>query len=93
LIAASLNAVDQDSRANLIGNMVVVGGSSLLQGLVRRLDQEMTSAYSGLRVRITAPSSSVERKYASWIGGSILASLGTFHQVRTAVLIHTISSF
>jgi len=73
--------------------MVVVGGSSLLQGLVRRLDQEMTTAYSGLRVRIAAPSSSVERKYASWIGGSILASLGTFHQVSATVLIHIILSF
>jgi len=61
--------------------MVLVGGSSLLQGLARRLDQELSAAFPSLRVRIHGPSNTVERKYATWIGGSILASLGTFHQV------------
>lgn len=64
--------------------MVVVGGSSLIQGLVRRLDQEISAAFPSLRVRVTAPSNTVERKYATWIGGSILASLGSFHQVSSS---------
>lgn len=33
------------------------------------------------RIRIHAPANTVERKYAPWLGGSILASLGTFHQL------------
>lgn len=37
--------------------------------------------YPGPRVRVYAPGQVVERKYASWIGGSILGSLGTFHQM------------
>ena len=30
---------------------------------------------------VDAPASSAERTHSSWLGGSILASLGTFHQV------------
>ena len=37
--------------------------------------------YQGSRVRLHSPGNLVERKYASWVGGSILASLGTFHQM------------
>jgi actin-related protein 4 len=34
--------------------------------------------------KISAPASTVERKFAPWLGGSILASLGTFHQLWIA---------
>ncbi len=37
--------------------------------------------FPGPRVRLTAPGNTAERKYGAWIGGSILASLGSFHQV------------
>jgi actin-related protein 4 len=30
---------------------------------------------------VTAPPLTVERRFAVWIGGSILASLGSFHQM------------
>ena len=32
-------------------------------------------------IKIHAPGNTVERKYGAWLGGSILASLGTFHQL------------
>lgn len=32
---------------------------------------------------LDAPASPAERVYSSWLGGSILASLGTFHQVSS----------
>lgn len=35
---------------------------------------------------VDAASSPAERVYSSWLGGSILASLGTFHQVRSLLL-------
>jgi len=81
MIAASLAAVDVDIRPNLLANVVVVGGSSLLTGLNKRINQELETMYPGPRVRLTASANTVERKYAGWIGGSILASLGSFHQV------------
>lgn len=34
-----------------------------------------------LQVKIHAPGNPIERKYGGWLGGSILASLGTFHQL------------
>jgi actin-related protein 4 len=83
LVKASLMAVDQDVRPGLLLNIVIVGGSSLVQGFVKRFDTEIKAMFPGPTVRLTAPSNPVERKYASWIGGSILSSLGSFHQVRT----------
>jgi actin-related protein 4 len=81
LIQSSLSQVDVDVRPHLLSNVVVTGGSSLLYGFTERLNQELTTLYPGPRVRITAPGNTAERKFASWIGGSILASLGTFHQM------------
>jgi actin-like protein 6A len=34
-----------------------------------------------LQVKIHAPGNPIERRYGGWLGGSILASLGTFHQL------------
>lgn len=81
LIQSSLSQVDVDIRPHLLSNVVVTGGSSLLYGFTDRLNHELMALYPGPRVRITAPGNTVERRFASWIGGSILASLGTFHQV------------
>lgn len=33
------------------------------------------------QVKIHAPGNPVERRFGGWLGGSILASLGTFHQL------------
>ncbi|KAF2459505.1 actin family [Lineolata rhizophorae] len=81
LINASLQTTDADVRTQLLTNVVVVGGSSLLYGLTDRLNAELTQMYTGPRVRLQAPGSTIERKFASWLGGSILASLGSFHQM------------
>ena len=81
IIQASLAQVDVDIRPHLLSNVVVTGGASLMQGFTDRLNHELATLYPGPRVRISAPGNLYERKYASWIGGSILASLGTFHQV------------
>ncbi|MCJ1395086.1 NuA4 histone acetyltransferase subunit [Xylographa bjoerkii] len=80
-IQASLAQVDVDIRPHLLSNVVVTGGASLMQGFTERLNHELMTSHSGPRVRISAPGNMYERKYASWIGGSILASLGTFHQM------------
>jgi actin-related protein 4 len=81
IIKAALNGVDVDIRPHLLSNVVVTGASSLLHGFTDRLNQELTQLYPGPRVRISAPGNTSERRFSSWIGGSILASLGTFHQM------------
>lgn len=81
LVQAAIQAVDADHRAHLLQNIVVTGASSLLYKFTERLQQEMNLLYPSTRNKIVAPGSVPERKYAAWIGGSILASLGSFHQL------------
>lgn len=83
LIQSSLSQVDVDIRPHLLANVVVTGGSSLLLQFNERLNQELMTLYPAPKVKISAPGNTAERRFASWIGGSILASLGTFHQVRS----------
>ena len=52
----------------------------MFPGIADRMNKEITArAPSSMKVKVVAPP---ERKYSVWIGGSILASLSTFQQVR-----------
>ena len=66
-------------RQVLMGNVVLAGGGSLFAGLGERLNNELVRNFP--HVKIHAPGNPAERRYGSWLGGSILASLGTFHQL------------
>jgi actin-related protein 4 len=81
LVQAAVQQVDADQRPLLLSNIVVTGGSTLLYKFNERLNFEINSIYPSTRNKLIAPGSVVERKYAAWIGGSILASLGSFHQL------------
>lgn len=75
LIYRSIMKSPMDIRKDLFGNIILGGGSSLIPGLEDRLRDEIAKlAPSSMRVRIVAPP---ERKYANWIGGSIVGSLST----------------
>ncbi|OAL54850.1 Actin/actin-like protein [Pyrenochaeta sp. DS3sAY3a] len=81
LVQAAVQQVDADQRPLLLSNIIVTGGSSLLYKFTERLAYEMNSIYPSTRNKLIAPGQVVERKYAAWVGGSILASLGSFHQL------------
>ena len=84
LIRESLLSVgDVDARKELAGCICLVGATSLLPNLEKRLSQELTALLpSFVRPKVVAPKvSSVERSCASWIGASILTSLGSFQQL------------
>ncbi len=81
MVLSSINAVDVDSRPSLFGNIVLVGGSSLISGLTDRLSYELGVKAPNQKVKIHSPGNSTERRHSSWLGASILASLGTFHQL------------
>lgn len=81
LVQAAVAQVDPDQRPMLLANIVVTGGSTLLYKFNDRLNYEINALYPSTRNKLIAPGSVVERKYAAWIGGSILASLGSFHQL------------
>lgn len=76
---SSIVHCDVDLRRELLGNIVLSGGSTLLSNIHERLQMEiarMTPA--SVRVRIIAPP---QRKYSVWIGGSILSALSTFQHL------------
>ncbi|KAL8200147.1 hypothetical protein R6Q57_011486 [Mikania cordata] len=75
----SIMKTDVDLRSDLYRNIILSGGSTLFPGLADRMRKEITNlAPSGIDVKVVADP---KRKYSSWIGGSILASLSTFQQV------------
>jgi len=57
----------------------------MFPGIADRMSKEITAlAPSSMKIKVVAPP---ERKYSVWIGGSILASLSTFQQVLTNMVL------
>ncbi|KAF8204956.1 actin-related protein Arp4p [Pholiota molesta] len=79
LIGDALRACDPELRQVLTGNVVLTGGGSQFTGFADRLATEVTRMFP--HAKIHAPGNPIERRYGGWLGGSILASLGTFHQL------------
>jgi len=82
LIFESITNCDIPLHAQLFKNIVLSGGTSLFPGIADRLKQEIDSmvllAYpdsAKITVNIIAPP---ERKYSTWIGGSIFGTMSTF---------------
>lgn len=70
---------DIDARKDLYANIALSGGTTMFEGLPERIEKEIILlAPPTMKIKVVAPP---ERKYASWIGGSILASLATFPQM------------
>lgn len=79
IVVDAINRTDLDLRKNLYANIVLSGGSTLTRGFGDRLLTELQKlAVKDMRIKIFAPP---ERKYSTWIGGSILAGLSTFRKV------------
>ncbi|KAF7306938.1 Actin-related protein [Mycena indigotica] len=79
VVVDSINRVDLDLRKGLYSNIVLSGGSTLCRGFGDRLLNEVKkTALKDVKIRIYAPP---ERKYSTWIGGSILAGLNTFKKM------------
>ncbi|KAI8925771.1 actin family [Entophlyctis helioformis] len=82
MIHASVGQLDIDIRQVLCQNVVLTGGNSLLPGFSDRLYVSLHHEMPQTRgVKVIAAGGSSERRFGPWIGGSILASLGSFHQL------------
>lgn len=80
IVVDAINRTDMDLRKALFGNIVLSGGATLTKGFGDRLLHEVQRlAVKDMHIKIFAPP---ERKYSTWIGGSILAGLSTFRKVR-----------
>ncbi|KAF8948243.1 actin family [Linnemannia elongata] len=79
VVVDSISRSDMDLRKSLYSNIVLSGGSTLCKGFGDRLLLEVKKlALKDIKIKISAPP---ERKYSTWIGGSILASLSTFKKM------------
>ncbi|RSH82783.1 Actin-2 [Apiotrichum porosum] len=79
VIVDSISRTDLDLRKALFSNIVLSGGSTLCTGFGDRLLSEIKKlTVKDLKLKIYAPP---ERKYSTWIGGSILAGLSTFRKM------------
>uniref|UniRef100_A0ACD5XJ33 Uncharacterized protein n=1 Tax=Avena sativa TaxID=4498 RepID=A0ACD5XJ33_AVESA len=82
MVLDSVNRCDVDIRKELLSSILLSGGSSSILQLKERLEKEvMEASPQNARVKVLASGNSVERRFSVWIGGSILASLGSFQQM------------
>ncbi|CAF4633761.1 unnamed protein product [Rotaria sp. Silwood2] len=76
MVYSTIMKCDIDIRKELYANTILSGGTTMFPGIADRMQKEITAlAPSAMKIRVVAPP---ERKYAVWIGGSILSSLSTF---------------
>jgi centractin len=79
LLSQAINRADMDLRMTLFSQIVLSGGSTMFDRFGDRLLNEVRKlAPKDIKIRISAPP---ERKFSTWIGGSILASLATFKKM------------
>ena len=78
LLFSSINKCDIEIRKDLYANILLSGGSTMFEGFPERIENEIEKlAPKTMRIKVVAPP---ERKYATWIGGSIIGSLDGFLQ-------------
>lgn len=95
LTALAISKTDLDLRPTLYQNIILSGGTTLFRNFGDRLISELKSSQytqntsiwgskvntakeTRMKIKIYAPP---ERKYSTWIGGSILAGLSTFRKM------------
>lgn len=88
MVCDSAYRCDRDQQVALLGNVIVGGGGACLgpteqavPDLIRDQVESILHTHTpGWRVKVLSPGMQ-ERSILSWLGGSILASMGTFHDM------------
>jgi actin-related protein len=76
LCMKAINACPMDTRASLLGTIVVAGGTSMFQNYEERLKAEMTAMCGETaKIKVIAPP---ERSILAMLGANILCGLSTF---------------
>lgn len=76
LIKNTLEKCELDSRRVLAQNVILTGGTTMFKGFSDRLNAEFDKINTtGLRLSFVEKP---YRRYSSWIGASVLASLSSF---------------
>ncbi|GAA0185327.1 actin and actin related protein [Lithospermum erythrorhizon] len=82
MVLESINKCDVDIRRELFSSILLAGGTASMQQLKERLEKDLLEeSPQAARVKVLASGNATERRFSVWIGGSILASLGSFQQM------------
>ncbi|KAI9173404.1 hypothetical protein LWI28_000763 [Acer negundo] len=82
MVLESINKCDVDIRRELFSSILLAGGTASMQQLKERLEKDLLEeSPQAARVKVVASGNATERRFSVWIGGSILASLGSFQQM------------
>ncbi|XP_010539996.1 PREDICTED: actin-related protein 4 [Tarenaya hassleriana] len=82
MVIESINKCDVDIRRELYSSILLAGGTASMQQLKERLEKDLLEeSPQSARVKVLASGNTTERRFSVWIGGSILASLGSFQQM------------
>ncbi|GER51436.1 actin-related protein [Striga asiatica] len=82
MVVESINKCDVDIRRELYSSILLSGGTASMQQLKERLEKDLLEeSPQAARVKVLASGNATERRFSVWIGGSILASLGSFQQM------------
>jgi actin-like protein 6A len=84
LVSDSVLRCEADIQSTLLSNLVIAGGGASVEGLTERIKAEVENVVhaSSPGLKVKAISAGVnERALCAWLGGSILASLGSFHEM------------
>lgn len=77
-IFESIGKLSTDIQSSMYQNIVLSGGSSLINGFEKRLKSEMEGLVPKEKIKVFAPPN---RRNLAWIGGSILSALPTFKDI------------
>ncbi|CAN6446189.1 unnamed protein product [Victoria cruziana] len=82
MVIESIHKCDADIRRDLFSTVLLSGGTASIQQLKERLEKDVgEETPQTARVKVLASGNATERRFSVWIGGSILASLGSFQQM------------
>lgn len=94
-VAESIAMCDKDLQKDLCGAVILAGGTTMMPGFSKRFQEELTGGMATANARhvggsmCIVPDANVrergynsQRKVAAWVGGSMIASLGTFRDIH-----------
>lgn len=78
LVLDAVRMCDSSTHRDMYAGVCLTGGTSDLNGLYERISTGLAETYH--KVRVLAATGSMERKYCSWTGGSILGTFSEFQK-------------
>jgi len=82
LVYEAVAHCDAALRKGLLQEILVLGGSALLDGLAERIGADVAwRVPSAFKPRVSSPGSSIERRFSAFVGASVLSALGSFQQL------------